>query len=410
MSATPKVAITGLGLMCGQGLDTETAWDGLKKGMNPVRKFSLFDPSGLSCTFGMELPHGAEEVFGRHIMTRNRRQMTRATMMALVTARMALRDAGLDFTDHDSSRAGVVIGATGTGYSPAAADMDEHRILRNMANAPASWISLKEKITGPCCTVSTACSSGVSALHSAFSLIASGECDVVVAGATDSSISYLDVAGFCSLRALSEQNNDIFTASRPFDKDRNGFVMGEGCGVLIVESLDHAFARRATIHALMPRPALLSEAYNIFSPRPDGTGMAAVMKRSLDNAALKPADIDYVNAHGTSTPQNDRVEAKAVREVFGDHVSSLLVSSTKSMTGHCLGAAAAVEAVICCKAIRAGVVPPTINLFEPDPPFDIDFVAGVARNASLRHVMSNSFAFGGHNGVCIFSRHEARHE
>jgi 3-oxoacyl-[acyl-carrier-protein] synthase II len=400
--------------MCGQGLDVPSAWDGLKKGMNPVKQFSLFDPSGLGCTFGMELPAGAEEVFSRLVMTRNRRQMTRATMMAMVTARMALADAGLDFSENaaGASRTGVVIGATGTGYAPLAPDnaLDEHRILRNMANASASWISLKEKITGPSMTVSTACSSGASALHAAFSLIADNECDVVVAGASDSSISYLDVAGFCSLRALSEQNSDFLTASRPFDKDRNGFVMGEGCGVLIVESLDHALARHAAIHAVMPRPALMSEAYNILSPRPDGTGMATAMRRSLDNAALKPADIDYVNAHGTSTPQNDRMESQAIRDVFGGHVSSLLVSSTKSMTGHCLGAAAAVEAVICCMAIREGIVPPTINLAEPDPPFDIDFVAGKARSTALRHVMSNSFAFGGHNGVCIFSRREARHE
>lgn len=403
-----RVAITGLGLMCGQGLDVAAAWDGLEKGANPVGRFTLFDPSGLSCTFGVELPREADEVFSRHIMTRNRRQMTRATMMALVTARMALVDAGLDFADPgiDASRVGVVIGATGTGYAPATLDMDEHRILRNMTNAPASWISLKEKILGPSLTVSTACSSGASALHAAFSLIASGECDVVVAGAADSSISYLDVAGFCSLRALSEQNDDSASASRPFDKDRNGFVMGEGCGILIVESVEHARARNAAIYAVMPRPALLSEAYNILAPRPDGSGMAAAMRRSLDNAALKPVDIDYVNAHGTSTPHNDRIESIAIRDVFGSHVSSLLVSSTKSMTGHCLGAAAAVEAVICCKAIREGIVPPTINLVEPDPPYDLDFVQCSSRRLTLHHAMSNSFAFGGHNGVCIFSRHE----
>jgi 3-oxoacyl-[acyl-carrier-protein] synthase II len=309
-------------------------------------------------------------------------------------------------TKEDTSRTGVAIGATGTGYAPASQDIDEHRILRNMVNAAASWISLKEKILGPSFTLSTACSSGTYALHAARSLIVSGECDMVIAGASDSSINYHDVAGFCSLRALSEQNDDFLTASRPFDANRNGFVMGEGCGMLIVESLERARARKAKIYATVPSPALTSEAYNILSPQTDGIGMAKAMKRALDNAGLSPADIDYVNAHGTSTPLNDRFESQAIQEVFGDHARSLLVSSTKSMTGHCLGAAAAVEAVICCKAIETGIAPPTINLSQPDPQCDLDYVAGKARKKQLKHVMSNSFAFGGHNGVCVFSRPE----
>jgi len=392
--------------MCGLGLDVASSWEGLCAGRNPVKKFSLFDPTGLGCTFGVELPAAAQDIFDRHIMTRSRRQMTRATMMAVVSARMALEDAGIDLTQKDTSRTGVVVGATGTGYAPLGTDPDEHRILRNMTNAAASWISLKEKIAGPCLTVGAACSSGAYALHSAFSMILAGECDVVIAGATDSSISYLDVAGFCSLRALSDRNDDILTASRPFDMERNGFVMGEGCGMLVVESMEHALARNARIYALMPRPAVLSEVYNILSPRPDGTGMATVMKRGLENAALAPGEIDYINAHGTSTPLNDRIESQAIVDAFGSHSSKLLVSSTKSMTGHCLGAAAAVEAVICCKAIQTGIVPPTINLSAPDPHFNLDYVPNSARTKRLKHVMSNSFAFGGHNGVCVFSSHE----
>jgi 3-oxoacyl-[acyl-carrier-protein] synthase II len=319
---------------------------------------------------------------------------------------MALEDAGLDPALEDPTRIGAVIGATGTGYAPDMQSPDEYRILRNMANAPASWISLKEKILGPAYTVSTACSSGTYALHAAFLLIASGECDMVVAGASDSSINYPDVSGFCSLRALSERNNDCTGASQPFDRNRDGFVMGEGSGMLVVESMEHARERHANIRALMPLPALASESYNILSPQPDGTGMAKAMQRALINAGLAPSAIDYLNAHGTSTPLNDRFEAQAIQTVFGAHARNLPVSSTKSMTGHCLSAAAAVEAVISCMSLATGIIPPTINLTEPDSLCDLDHVALHARHKKMNNVMSNSFAFGGHNGVAIFSRHE----
>ena len=404
--ATEPVAVTGLGMMTGLGLDLESSWRGLVAGRSPIRHFRLFNPEGLPCTFGVELPDDAAELFARSIKPRNRSQMARGTMMAVVTSRMALADSGLDTNAVDKDRVGVVVGVTGTGYAGPEDGVDEQRILKGMSNSPAAWITLDGRFTGPSFVVGTACSSGVYALSSAHSLITSGQYDAVIAGAADSSINYLDVQGFCALMALAERAEDIAAASRPFDKNRNGFVIGEGAGFLILESIDFARRRGARIYAVMPAPGLRSEAYNILSPERGGGGMAATMKRALENAGLAPEDIDYINAHGTSTHLNDLYETQAIKAVFGEQARSVPVSSTKSMTGHCLAGAAGVEAVICCKAIQEGVVPPTINLTCPDPELDLDFVPNVARKKELTHVMSNSFAFGGHNGVNIFSKCE----
>ncbi len=399
-----RIAVTGLGLMTGLGLDRETSWNGLRSGISPVRRFSLFDVGDLAAPFGVQLPEGADDLFARRIRKRSRRQMTRGTMIALVTAEEAVTDAGLRGIV-DPSRAGVVIGATGTGYAHREAEgIDEHRILRNMASAPAAWVSLKLKFEGPSFVVSTACSSGIVALQAAGMLINSGQCDVVVAGAADSALNYPDVRGFISLMALSEDTENMETASRPFDRDRNGFVMGEGGGILVVESLEHARKRGARVYTELFPPALSSEAYNIISPRPDGNGMKKTMAQALRNAALEPSDIDYINAHGTSTLLNDRCETEAIKQVFGKAAHTVPVSSTKSMTGHCLSAAGGIEAVICCLAIRDGIMPPTANLHTPDPDLNLDFVPLKARTANLRYVMCNSFAFGGQNGVAIFRK------
>jgi len=327
-------------------------------------------------------------------------------MMAVVTAQMAIADARLEGAAVDPARVGVVFGSTGTGYLPPADGVDDHFILRSMANAPATWVSLLQKYRGPAFVVSTACASAGYALGSAYSLITSGQCDVVIAGGADSMLNRAYVQGFCSLLALAEGTSDFETASRPFDRQRRGFVIGEGAGVLVLESFEFARRRGARILATMPLPGLCSEAYNILSPQRDGAGMAEAMRLALENAGLRPEQIDYLNAHGTSTPLNDLYESLAIKTVFGPHAARLPVSSTKSMTGHCLSAASGVEAVICCKALQEGMVPPTLNLTDPDPALDLDFVPLAARRLSLHHVMSNSFAFGGHNGVNVFSRWE----
>ena len=401
---TRSVAVTGLGLMTGLGLDLESCWAGLLEGWNAVRRFTLFDPDGLPTPFGVELPAGAVELFTRQIMKRSRDQMTRGTMIALATSQMAIADAGLEAANVDRSRVGVVLGTTGTGYIGTAAGIDEHRILRGMSNSPAAWVSLKFKFAGPSFVVGTACSSGAYALAAAHWLIASGQADIVISGAADSSLNRLDVQGFSSLMALAEDPGDMTTASRPFDRARSGFVIGEGGGVLVLESRESARRRGARVYALMPPPGLSSEAYNILSPQTGGTGMAVCMRRSLENAGLAPAGIDYINAHGTSTRINDLYETQAINAVFGATARSVAVSSTKSLTGHCLAGAAGIEAVICCKALVEGLIPPTWHLTDPDPELDLDFVPNAPRRRELRNVMSNSFAFGGHNGVAIFSR------
>jgi len=404
--ATNQVAVTGLGAMTGLGLDLASTWEGLIAGRSPVRPFRLFNPDGLPVTFGVELPEGAEELFAGKINPRHRSQMTRGTMMAVVTARMALADSGLDANAMDRNRVGVVVGSTGTGYVPPPAGADEQRILRGMSSSPAAWIAIAGKFMGPSFVVGTACSSAVYAMNSAFSLIESGRCDVVICGASDSSINYPDVQGFCSLLALAERQEDIRSACRPFDRNRTGFVIGEGAGFLVLESLAFARQRRARIYATMPPPGLSSEAYNILSPQRDGSGMAVAMHVALASAGLRPQDIDYIHAHGTSTRLNDLYETQAIKKVFGDRARAVPISSTKPMTGHCLAAAAGVESVICCMAIREGAIPPTINLTCPDPELDLDFVPNVARKKELRHVLCNSFAFGGHNGVSVFSKYE----
>jgi 3-oxoacyl-[acyl-carrier-protein] synthase II len=297
----------------------------------------------------------------------------------------------------------VVVGTTGTGYVTPSAGTDPHRILRNMSNSPASWVSLVKKLSGPSLAVSTACSSGAYALATGFALIEGGLCDVVVAGAADSSLNAVDVQGFAALLALSEQSEHPELACRPFDRARSGFVMGEGGGFLVLERQEHAQARGARVVARMALPGLSSESYNILSPEPGGHGMAHTMRRALGQAGLEAGAIDYLNAHGTSTDLNDQYEAQAIHATFGEHARRLAVSSTKSVTGHCLAGAAGVEAVVACLALRDGLVPPTGNLTEPDPAIELDLVRGEPRRVALRHVMSNAFAFGGHNGVCIFS-------
>ena len=402
-----RAVVTGMGLMTGLGLDLESSWQGVLAATSPIKRFSLFDPEGLAAPYGVELPAGADDVFQKNIKKRRRSQMTRGSMIACVTAKMALEDASLDLGACDPQRVGVVAGATGTGYAPREQDVDSHRILKNMASASASWISLSHRLAGPSFVVSTACSSGTYALASAYDLLQNGICDAVLAGAADSSLNYLDVEGFASIMALSEGADPVRGASRPFDRDRDGFVMGEGGGFLVLERPEFARSRGARILAELPRPALTSETYNIMSPRPGGVGMSQTMRQALELAGLEAERIDYVNAHGTSTRLNDQYEVQAIKDVFGEHAHKILVSSTKGQTGHCLAGAAGVESVLCCKALVEGVVPATVNLIEPDEELDLDFVPQRPRQLDMTHIMSNSFAFGGHNGTCIFSRPEA---
>lgn len=401
-----NIVITGLGLLTGLGLDLASSWQGICDGASHIKPFTLFDSSNLQCAFGVELSKNADLLFKSMIKTRNRRQMTRGTMMAISTAVQAVENSKLDMNSLDKSRIGIVVGCTGTGYCPIPTKTDPNHILKDMVNAPAAWIGLKWKIQGPAFSVSTACSSGTYAIYSAIQLILSGQCDIVITGGFDSVINYPYIEGFSSIMALSDDVEHMQTASRPFDKNRCGFVMGEGCGMLILESREHANRRDAKMYASVSLPGISSEAYNILSPCPQGKGMARTMRIALDNAGLKPEDIDYINAHGTSTILNDLYETEAIKNVFGKYAYNIPISSTKSMTGHCLSGAAAVEAVIACKSLEENIIPPTMNLTNPDPKLDLDYVPLKTRKKILKHIMSNSFAFGGHNGACIFSKTE----
>lgn len=399
-----RVVVTGLGLLTGLGLDLETSWTGIVEGARPAGFIS--NPNDLEQTVAVavQLPAGADELFKQKIKPRSRAQMTRGTMIALVTASAALEDSGLDLESCDRERIGVVAGATGTGYFHEGADPDSNRILRNMASAGAAWISLKAGLLGPSMVVSTACSSGVYALAGAWNLIANGDCDVVVAGSADSSLNYMDLQGFNALMALAQPTGDPAVLSRPFDRDRTGFVIAEGGGMLVLESAEHAASRGARLYAEMPRPGLVSEGYNILSPKPGGEGMARAMQAALKVASMKADEIDYINAHGTSTPLNDLYETQAIHSVFGHLAAKIPVSSTKSSHGHCLAGAAGVEAVLSVMALDRGVIPATLNLDNLDPELDLDFVPWTPRRQELGAVMCNSFAFGGQNGVCIFRK------
>lgn len=404
MNTNSSIVVTGLSMMTGLGLNLDDCWQGLVKGHSVTARYKSFDSEGLPNCYGVELPEEADDFFARRIKKRKRSQMTRSTRMGLVTAEMAIEDAELDLDKLDRTRIGVIIGTTGTAYISEKRQPDTMRILKNMSNSPASWISLTKKLGGPSFVVGTACSSGVYALAAAYGLLYSGLCDVIICGSIDSSINYPDVEGFCNLMALAGSEQTPETASKPFDRNRSGFVMGEGAGILVLETAEHAKKRKASAYVKMHYPGLYTESYNILSPEPEGRGMAKCMRMALRHSNLAPVDIDYINAHGTSTYLNDLYETMAIKEVFGKHALELAISSTKSMTGHCLAGGAGVEAVISCMALHENIIPPTINLTDPDPELDLDFVAGQARKKELRHVMSNSFAFGGHNGVNIFSK------
>lgn len=401
---TSPVVVTGLGLMTGLGLNLYDSWQGLLASRSVTAPFRDLDHSKMSCPFGVELPEGAEELFRQNIKKRKRSQMTRSTKIGLCTAGMAFEDAELDLTKVDTSRVGVIIGTTGTAYIAESGTREKMRILKNMSNAPSSWISMSWKLNGPSFVVGTACSSGVYAMATAYTLLQAGMCDAVLCGSMDSSINSPDIEGFGDLLALADGASDPTTVSRPFDAKRSGFVIGEGGGMLVLETLTHALSRGARIYAEMHYPGLYTESYNILSPEPKGRGMAKCMQMALDQGGLRPEQIDYINAHGTSTGLNDLYETIAIKAVFGEKAKTIPVSSTKSMTGHCLAGSGGVEGVISCKALYENIIPATINLTCPDPELDLDYVPHRPRKQELTNIMSNSFAFGGHNGVNIFSK------
>ena len=405
-----RVVVTGLGVVSPCGKDVATTWDAVVAGRSGVGRISRFCTDGWRVQIAAEvndLPTGV-------IDAREARRMDRFTQFAMMAAHEAMLDAGLDTQRPLGPRAGVYVGSGIGGLNEIeqgaiAVHNDGPRavgpffIPKSLTNLAAGHISIRYGASGPSLCVSTACAAGNHSIGEAWRLIRSGGADVVLAGGAEAPITPLSVAGFSVMRALSVRNDDPPTACRPFDIDRDGFVMGEGSGVLVLESLDHALSRDAHIHAEIVGYALTSDAYHITAPPPGHAGAARCMQAALDSARVKPADIDYINAHGTSTGHNDLQEARAIRAVFGSHTDKMPVSSTKSMMGHLLGAAGGLEAVCTVKALTEGIVPPTATLTRVDPEIELKLPT-TAHSAQLELALSNAFGFGGTNATLVFRR------
>ena len=409
-----RVVVTGIGPVTPVGIGVDRFWSALTEGRSGVGKLEAFDASAYASRIAAQVHDFRVEDYMEPSAAR---RMERFAQMAVAAARLAIGDASLDLDAIDRSRVGCVLG---TGIGGIGAFEEQVRVLAErgpsrvsprlvammIPNMAAGQVAIQLGITGPNdCTV-TACAASGHAIARAVDLIRAGRADVVLAGGAESAITPLTVAGFCAARALSTRNDDPEGASRPFDSGRDGFVVGEGSTVLVLEDRDSAMARGARIYAEIAGYGLSSDAYHETAPQPDGIGGAAAMKAALDDARLNADEIGYINAHGTSTSLGDIAETKAIHAVFGEHARSLAVSSTKSMTGHMLGAAGATEAAATALAVADGVLPPTINLTDPDPECDLDYVPLVAREIRVRAAVTNSFGFGGHNVSIVVTAHE----
>jgi 3-oxoacyl-[acyl-carrier-protein] synthase II len=409
-----RVAVTGLGAVTPLGEDPGSTWEGMLAGRSGVGPITQFDTDGYRTTIAAEVSGWEPE---KHFDKREVRRVDRFAQFFLVAVRQAMEQAGLSYAEDDpaAARAGVVVGA---GFGGMGSFIDEivtltergpdrvsptgvPRVIPNMA---AGLASIEHNLLGPVTCVVTACSASANAIGDGAELIRRGAADVVIAGGSEAAITTFGIATFAQARALSTRNDEPQRASRPFDADRDGFVMGEGGAALVLEDMEQAKARGATVLAEMTGYGMSADAYHITLPRPGGTGAARAMVNAVEDAGLSPADIGYINAHGTSTEANDTTETAAIRIAMGEAADSIPVSSTKSMTGHILGGAGAVEAVACIMALRDQVLPPTLNQETPDPECDLDYVPNVKREASLEHAISNSFGFGGHNVSLVFSK------
>ena len=414
-----RVVVTGLGAVTPLGNDVASTWKAMVAGRSGIRRISLFDPARVDSKVAGEIKgFDADAVMPRKEVRRNDRYVH----YAWAATAEALRDAGLDnpITDDDQAdRTGVIIGSGIGGINTMIRDVIEAHDLGVERIGPflvtamipdmgAGYVAIYANARGPNYAIVSACSSSNHAIGDALNIIRRGDADVMIAGGAEAGIVEIPVGAFSAMRALSTKRNDEpEKASRPFDADRDGFVMADGAGVLILEELEHARARGAAIHAELMGYAATDDASHITLPAPGGRGAAASMTRALADAGLTTDDIDYINAHGTSTGPNDRSETAAIKTVFGERAYAVPVSSTKSMTGHMLGAGGGVEAIACIRAIRDGMLPPTINYENPDPDCDLDYVPNQARAAQVRTAMSNSFGFGGHNATVILRRYDA---
>ena len=409
-----RVVITGLGCVTALGDSTDALFAALCAGKSGISDIESFDVSAFSVRFGGEIKNFDPT---KHIEQRQAKRMDRFTQFAVVAACQAVDDSGLDFSKEDLFRSGVIVG---TGIGGIKEIEQQHlRLLykgpgklspfcvpRLMANAAGGNIAIHYGLRGPNFCVSSACASGTHAIGEAFCNIIAGRSDVVITGGSEAALTPVGLASFCAAKSLSTRNDNPATASRPFDKDRDGFVLSEGAAVLVLEELDHAKKRGAHIYAELLGYSATDDGYHITAPLPDGAGAATAMQLALADAGVEKEKVDYINAHGTGTELNDIAESTAIRTVFGDHAYKLLISSTKGSLGHLLGASGAVELIVCIKAIEESVIPPTVNLENPDERCDLkmDFVPLQARKAAVSVAMSNSFGFGGHNACLVVGK------
>jgi 3-oxoacyl-[acyl-carrier-protein] synthase II len=407
-----RVVITGMGAVTPLGLNVETLWKACLSGCSGVSLISEYDLTGYPTRFAAQIKEWDPSPY---MDKKDARRMDRFVQFAVASARMAENDSGLTIDDSNRDRIGVFIGS---GVGGLATIEEQHKVLLEkgpgrispflipgiICDMGAGMASIALGARGPNSCVTTACATGTNNIGDAYELLKRGEADAVFAGGTEACITELGMAGFCAARTMSTRNDAPERASRPFDRERDGFVMGEGAGVLLLETLEMAQARGARIYAEMVGYGASGDAYHITAPSPEGEGAARSMRAALHSAGIRPEEIDYINAHGTSTELNDKNETAAIKAVLGDHAYKIPISSTKSMTGHLIGAAGAVEAILCALTIRDNRIAPTINYEYPDPACDLDYVPNQAREATVNVAMSNSFGFGGHNATVILKR------
>jgi 3-oxoacyl-[acyl-carrier-protein] synthase II len=409
-----RVVVTGLGVVSPVGNDVATFWNSLIEGKSGIRRIDRFDPSDYPCQIaGIVKDFNPED----YIDKKEARRMDRFTQYAVAASLQAVRDAGLEITKENAENVGVYIGS---GIGGIETLVEQTLILHErgprrvspfmipmmIGDMASGQVSILLGAKGPNSSPISACATGTNSIGDAFKIIERGHANVMICGGAEAPILPIALAGFSAAKALSTSYNDTpEKASRPFDANRDGFVMGEGSGILVLEELEHAKKRNAKIYAEIVGYGMSGDAYHITAPDPEGEGQARAMRMALRDAELNPEDVDYINAHGTSTPMNEKYETMSVKKAFGEHAYKLAISSTKSMTGHLLGAAGGIEAIATVKTIECGMIPPTINYETPDPDCDLDYVPNVARKADVRIAMSNSFGFGGHNASIIFRKY-----
>jgi 3-oxoacyl-[acyl-carrier-protein] synthase II len=410
-----RVAVTGVGIISPVGLDTATMMQALTAGTSGVRRIESFDASDLPTQIAAEISDfRAEDYMER----KDARRADRYSQMAIAASREAVKQAGLADSDVDPNRIGVLIGSGiggihtfeeqhGAMLKRGISRVSPFFIPMMISDMASGLVSMEYGFKGPNFCAVSACASAANAIGSAYLLLKAGQADAVVTGGSEASVTPMAMAGFCAMKAMSTQNDEPSKASRPFDARRDGFVMGEGSGVLVLERLDVAQKRGATILGEMVGFGMTGDAYHMTSPSPEGEGAARAMQAALDMAGVSPDVVDYINAHGTSTPYNDKNETTAIKTVFGEHATKLKVGSTKSMVGHLLGASGGLECIVSVEVLRSGKVPPTINQEEADPECDLDVIPNEAQEVDVRYALSNSFGFGGHNVSILFRRFDS---